>query len=310
MRHRRASRAKSSTTRSASKPASTAPMRSCKAERARVAERHLIEGLQRRPGLAAHLQHLVGFVGRLQQRIAGAAADVGRQRDAHARLVEPPHVEQARAQEQIGRRAERGHAPLRRERGDLGVLQMDAMAEDRFRAEQAEALVDVEIVARLRKQLLGQAISAWFSLEMRLHVARRDIRATSAPAAASCASRRGDREARRDRIAEPAAAAPALDQRLAFVIAALRGVGQRGRRVAVHHHLARDHARAALLACREERVDRFRPHGAIDHRRRRALAEHLVEEEFARPRRHGAGSENFCSSTNVYFCNQSSSCAP
>ncbi len=103
---------------------------------------------------------------------------------------------------------------------------------------------------------------------------------------------RGDRETRRDRIFEPAAAAPAFDQRLALVIAALRRVGQRGRRVAVHHHLARDHARAAPLAGGEERLHRFRPHRAVDDRRRRALAEHLVEEE-VRDRRGMRGIREF-----------------
>ena len=70
-----------------------------------------------------------------------------------------------------------------------------------------------------------------------------------------------------------------LDQRLALVVAALRIVGQRRRRVAVHHHLAGDHARVAALGLREEGVDRFRMDRAIDHRRRRALAEQFVEEE-------------------------------
>ena len=91
--------------------------------------------------------------------------------------------------------------------------------------------------------------------------------------------RRGHREARGDRVIEAAAAAPALDQRLALVVAALGGVPQRFWRVAVHHHLAGDHSRAAPFGRGEECVDRLRVHRAIDHRRRRARAEQLVEKE-------------------------------
>ena len=66
------------------------------AERGGVAARHQIEGGERRQVLALQLHHLVGLGGGAQHRIGRAAADIGRERDAHAGGVEPLIVEQAR----------------------------------------------------------------------------------------------------------------------------------------------------------------------------------------------------------------------
>ena len=61
----------------------------------RVAERHPIEGSARRPGLPVELQDLVALGGGAQHRIARAAADVGCERDAYARVAQPRLIEQA-----------------------------------------------------------------------------------------------------------------------------------------------------------------------------------------------------------------------
>ncbi len=73
-------------------------------------------------------------------------------------------------------------------------------------------------------------------------------------------------------------AVPPADQRLRFVVAPLRRVGERGGRVAIHEDLAGDHARPERLGFFEERVDRLRMHGAIDRGGGRAGAQTFLEE--------------------------------
>jgi hypothetical protein len=72
---------------------------------------------------------------------------------------------------------------------------------------------------------------------------------------------------------------PALDQSLAVGIAALGRVGQRRRGIAVHHHLAGDHAGVAALGLGEEGFGRLAMHRAIDRSRRRPVRQQLVEQE-------------------------------
>ncbi len=134
---------------------------------------------------------------------------------------------------------------------------------------------------------------------MGLHIGVRVSR-SSAPAASSCASRRGHGEARRHRIVEPAALAPARDQRLALVVAALRVVREAGGRVAVHHHLAGDHPRAAPRPPRRTRR-RIRDGQCNRPPRSSCPGGTVRRERTAPPRSLWAGSANFCSSTNVYF---------
>ena len=82
---------------------------------------------------------------------AGAGADIGADAEPDAVPVGRGQIEQARAEEEIAGRAEGdagaglGHARQR------AVAHMDAMGEDRARPDQAEAVVDVEIVGGLGK---------------------------------------------------------------------------------------------------------------------------------------------------------------
>src|SRR3546814_10269238 len=63
---------------------------------------------------------------------------------------------------------------------------------------------------------------------------------------------RSDREARRHGVELAPAAVPALDERLRLGVAARGAVAERGGRVAVHHHLAGDHAGVAAVGLGEE----------------------------------------------------------
>ena len=98
---------------------------------------------------------------------------------------------------------------------------MNAVAEHRTRPEESGAFVDLEIGLRTWKELRDQFDLVLVLVEMRLDVGFRELvrqRARSLQLRLA----RGDREARRDRVVEPAPPPPARDQRLALVIAALR----------------------------------------------------------------------------------------
>ena len=88
----------------------------------------------------------------------------------------------------------------------------------------------------------------------------------------------GGREARRDGIAQAAAAAPSGDQCLGVGAAGGDGVAQ-ALRPQVHQHLAGDDPHVALERGFEERVDRAGVDGGEDERAGGAVAEQLVEEE-------------------------------
>ncbi|MNC35708.1 hypothetical protein D3C75_842010 [compost metagenome] len=86
-------------------------------------------------------------------------------------------------------------------------------------------------------------------------------------------------KARRHRVAETASAMPALDQRLALFVAAGRGVAQRRRGVAVHQHLAAEHAQIQLGSHSEEGVHRLGMHGGKHQRAGGAVAQQLGDED-------------------------------
>ena len=100
----------------------------------------------------------------------------------------------------------------------------------------------------------------------------------------------GHREAHGDRVAQPAAAVPALDQGLAVAYAGVRIVAQRLRGVAIHHRLAADDGDAPALRRREEDLGGGSVHGGEDHRGGGAVLHETVEESlgrYARVRRRG-----------------------
>src|SRR3546814_6917199 len=86
--------------------------------------------------------------------IAGAAADIGRQRHAQRKGggLRLRQVEEAGADEEVGGRAEYGDRTAAAEQPALVVAEVDAVAEQRARAEQAEALVDRGVALRPGKQ--------------------------------------------------------------------------------------------------------------------------------------------------------------
>src|SRR5690349_9027487 len=57
---------------------------------------------------------------------------------------------------------------------------------------------------------------------------------------------------------------PLVDQRLRLVVAEARGIGERGRCVAVHQDLAGDETEVVPFRLRKKRVDRTRMHRTED----------------------------------------------
>ena len=120
------------------------------------------------------------------------------------------------------------------------------------RPKQAEAVVDVGVIARPGEQLLDERhLFAGFG-EMALHVAVR-IPGGEGAGCPQLLFGRCDGKPHGDRVTGPGPAVPALDQRLGVTGARCRVVAQAGGRVAVHHRLAADDEMPAAIACGEKR---------------------------------------------------------
>ncbi len=152
------------------------------------------------------------------------------------------------------------------------------MAEQRARTEQAVVVVDVEVVEALREQFRDPRDLVELLGDVALAPGV-GILGEKRPGQLELLGRAGHREARRDRVAEAAAAAPAFDQRARIVVAAPRRIEQCFGRVTIHQRLAGVHPQLACLGGLEERVDRLRVDGAIDRGRRRPVRQARVEEQ-------------------------------
>src|SRR3982074_1554815 len=85
---------------------------------------------------------------------AAAASDIGRYRERHPGIVGGRYVEEAAPEMEVGRRAEScGRAGLRHS-STIRLVEMDAVGINCTLAEQAVAVVHVEVAAGLWKQLL------------------------------------------------------------------------------------------------------------------------------------------------------------
>ncbi len=132
----------------------------------------------------------------------------------------------------------RGAVPDRR---DFTLRQMDPVAKICAGPREPETLIHAEIVRRVRAQRCDPGNLVMVFRQMRLHRASRVLRPEQTRGI-ELFSRRGRREARRDRIFEPGLPVPFPDQPLRSVIAGFCRVAEFGRGVAVHHDLARRHA--------------------------------------------------------------------
>jgi len=221
---------------------------------------------------------------RAQRRERAARAHVAREPPREAGALGGGEVEQSAAEEQVRARAHRRAGARPRKAHPIGVVDVQAVREDRARTHQPQPVVDRQVASRGGKQARDPrdlvAVLGQVRLDPDVGVRARQLaRARELP------RRAARREARRDRAAEPAAPVPASDQRFGVRQTAFGVVAHRVRRVAIHQALAGDHSDAAARG-RFEQGLRGREMGAApDHRRGHAVARELVEEDVGLRRR-------------------------
>src|SRR5690349_1140151 len=138
------------------------------------------------------------------------------------------------------------------------------------------SIIDAQIVWGSWMELLDPGDLAWMLAQMRLHQGG-GVFAPERACRLELGRRGGDRKARSDRIDQPVDPMPARDQCLGLLIAALGRVFDRVRRIAIHHHLARRHAKCPRLCGRAERINGGWMRRAVDRSCRDAVAQALVE---------------------------------
>jgi len=116
---------------------------------------------------------------------------------------------------------------------------MQAVREQAASSGKLMAMINVKIAVVLRKQRFhpGDLLRIFAQVSVQPDVGKL---LTQLPHFFEQRRRRGRRKARRQRVAEPTAPVPALNQRPRVGIALRRRLQQRVRRVAIHHHLAGD----------------------------------------------------------------------
>ena len=211
-------------------------------------------------------------------REAGAAADVRAQTHPHAVAFHLRQIEQAAAEEQVGRGAEgHGRAGLA-EAFAFVITEVDAVGEDRARADQTVMVVDVQVTLTLGEQLLDPLHFLLVLGNVRVHV-QVGVFGKQLSGQRQLFWRAGRGETRRHGVMQTAFAMPAFDQRFAVGIAGLGRVSEKVRRIAVHQHLTGDHPQVELLRRLEEGIHRLLVHRAEHQCGGGAVAQQLAEEQ-------------------------------
>lgn len=130
------------------------------------------------------------------------------------RIAGRGQVEQAGADEQVGTGTVRQRRVLVRQAAAFAFGEMDAMGEHAAFADQAGAMIDVQVVLRLGKQLADPGDFLEVLRKMGVQVDA-GILVQQARRRGQLLGRGGRREARGDRVLQAPVAVPALDQRAA-----------------------------------------------------------------------------------------------
>ncbi len=212
----------------------------------------------------------------MEQRERRACADVGAQAQFYAMVCGLYEIEQPRAEEQVRGRAYRdARAGLRQSRAFTG-RQVDAVREDRARADETEPVIGIEIVARAGETVEhGGAFPGVFG-QMRV---KQDVGVSCEQFAGQCQLLvgRGQRETGGDGVAQPALPAPFFDQHFGFGVRGFDGVLEAGG-AQVHQHFAADDPHVARLGRFEQRVDRVGVDGCENQCAGRAVTQQFVTE--------------------------------
>jgi hypothetical protein len=170
--------------------------------------------------------------------------------------------------------------------GPFAVGQVDGVAEDGAGAHEAEAFVGVEVVARLGEELGHPGAFVGLFRKVGLHQAVR-VFGPECTHRLELVGRRGGREARRDRVGQPAPPVPSGEERAAVVVGGYGGVPEALWRVAVHAGLARHGPEPARHGRLEEGVDAFGVNRAVACDGGRPMGEDEVEVPLCRRARVG-----------------------
>ena len=132
-------------------------------------------------------------------------------------------IEQAAAEKEIRRRAKRHRGAGRRHPRAIRLIEMDAMSVDGALAQQAEAIVDVEIAAAPRKHVLDPCDFGAIFRHVRLQVDARMLIEQS-PRQFELTLGRRRREARRHGVEKAIARMPLRDQLMRILVRRFGGV--------------------------------------------------------------------------------------
>ena len=252
-------------------PSACAPARGGQPEQVRRPEPHAVGGEQ---------LDLVGHQPLLEHAEAGARADVGAEREAHAGVEVAAHREDAAAEERVARRAVRDARARRGQAGQLAVGHVDVVGEHGAGPDEPVALVGLQVVAGP-----GEPVRHGLDLVGALVDVGGDERAVQLRGERTARPqhllRAGEREARRDGVAQPAAAVPALSQlagrRRRRRPASVRSSGSRSRSdttrpLAIRRPLRSASAKKQLLGRREVGPEHERRGGAVGRQRPHEVA--------------------------------------
>ena len=211
---------------------------------------------------------------------AGATAHVAGKAVGVADAVGAREVEEAAAEKQVARGADsRGGFGVAHQ-APVVVVEVDAMRVHRTLTHQAEALIHIEIGARLREQLARprDLVLVFGDVRMNPSVGIFGCQLTRALQLRGSA---GGCEAWRDGVAKPVDVVPAPDQCLGIDQALLRMVAHPVGRMAILQHLARDHAQLPALRTLEKSLHRSGMRCREGQCGRDAVAHQFVEKDFS-----------------------------
>ena len=210
---------------------------------------------QRQPVGAEQVLQEVGLQALLEDREPGARTDVAAERDAHARRDVAPQREHPRAEGGVARRAVGHRGAPGRQHVELGVGRVHVVRQHRAATQQAVVVVGVDVVVPVR-ELVGDRGDLGVVLVDVGGEAGAVDRGEDVGARSEDRVGGREREARRDGVAEPAAAVPVPGQPDRLVVGALGRGEQRLGQHAVADHEPAGHPQPEPLGLGEEGVDR------------------------------------------------------
>ena len=160
----------------------------------------------------------------------------------------------------------------------LLLFQMDAVGKHAVVAGEAVLVIDIEITLVRREEGFDPGDLVLVLAQMGVQIGGRILFAQS-PRYRELLGCRSGCKSWCDGIEQATITVPALDKLLALFIAAFCGIKQIIRRIAIHHHLARDHPHVDATGRLEQGIHRLGVNGAEHQRRGGAVSQQLFDKE-------------------------------